>query len=71
MSLPMSKLVCGMGEAPVTGAWMPMTISSSVIPAVSSGPGSWAAGASSVPPPPAAAPVPSPVATAWSATPLF
>ena len=29
MSLPMSKLVCGIGDAPVTGAWMPMTISSS------------------------------------------
>src|SRR4051812_36776755 len=41
MSLPMSKLVCGIGDAPVTGAWIPMTISVSVTPAVSFGPGSW------------------------------
>src|SRR4051812_48931769 len=40
MSLPMSKLVCGMGDAPVTGAWMPITISESVTPAVSFPPGS-------------------------------
>ena len=32
MSLPVSKLVWGIGDAPVTGAWMPMTISLSVIP---------------------------------------
>ncbi len=37
MSLPVSKLVCGIGDAPVTGAWIPMTISLSVIPAVSFG----------------------------------
>ena len=37
----MSKLVWGMGDAPVTGAWMPITISSSVTPAVSSSPGSY------------------------------
>src|SRR5829696_6724514 len=41
MSLPTSKLVCGIGEAPVTGAWMPMTISVSVTPAVSLPPGSY------------------------------
>src|SRR4051812_40083410 len=35
MSLPMSKLVCGIGDAPVTGAWTPMTISSSLTPAAS------------------------------------
>ncbi len=39
MSLPMSKLVCGMGDAPVTGAWMPITISVSLTPAVSLPPG--------------------------------
>src|SRR5262245_18203500 len=39
MSLPVSKLSCGIGEAPVTGAWIPITISLSLTPAVSSGPG--------------------------------
>src|SRR5680860_828843 len=70
MSLPMSKVRCGRGDAPVTGACTPMTISLLVTPEVSSGPGSCgppapSAGASSPPPPPP------PVATSVPATPLF
>ncbi|MBA3604377.1 MAG: hypothetical protein H0W46_00085, partial [Acidimicrobiia bacterium] len=48
MSLPVSKLVWGIGEAPVTGAWMPMTISSSLTPAASLSSGSYGPAATAV-----------------------
>src|SRR6476660_3612120 len=74
MSLPVSKLTWGIGDAPVTGAWIPMTISLLVIPAVSFEPFSLVAASLKQTPPVVVAevaPSPEPAATSLPATPLF